>query len=97
VFVHRLDSSALIIVNETYKGIHVYGKRSSKKRELIGRPVPALVDPATRERAQQVLRGNYRFGRRDAKRQYLLRGLVKCGLCGLNFCGNYDARMDKGY
>ncbi|MFL5624387.1 MAG: recombinase family protein, partial [Ktedonobacteraceae bacterium] len=32
-----------ILVNPTYKGIHQYGKRSKKQRDVIEREVPAIV------------------------------------------------------
>lgn len=47
-----------IIVNTTYKGIHHYGRRTDKKREIIPREVPAIVDEATWTRAQEVLTEN---------------------------------------
>jgi site-specific DNA recombinase len=76
-----------LIVSTTYKGVHLYGKRSTRQRELIERAVPAIVTVDLWERAQQVLRSNQLFSKRNARRQYLLRGLLKCGLCGLTFCG----------
>jgi len=74
-------------VNTTYKGVHQYGKRSKRRREIIERQVPAIVTVEIWERAQQVLRENMLFSARNAKRKYLLRGLIKCGLCGLTYIG----------
>lgn len=76
-----------LIRNPTYKGIHIYGKRAKRERELIERPVPPIVNEDTWQKAQQVLRANLLFSNRNAKEKYLLRGLVKCGLCGLNYVG----------
>ena len=76
-----------MIVNTTYKGIHYYGKRTEKKRELIPREVPAIVSKEIWEKAQQVLRENQLEAIRNAKREYLLRGLIKCGVCGLTYHG----------
>jgi len=76
-----------MVVNTTYKGIHYYGKRTKKKRELIPREVPALVTEETWEKAQQVLRDNQLEAMKNSKRQYLLRGLIKCGCCGLTYHG----------
>lgn len=76
-----------MVVNTTYKGLHRYGQRSRKNREVIPRLVPAIVSTETWERAQQVLKDNQLEAIRNAKRQYLLRGLLKCGVCGLNYCG----------
>lgn len=76
-----------MIVNITYKGIHYYGKRTEKKRELIPREVPAIVSKEIWEKAQQVLRENQLEAIRNAKRKYLLRGLIRCGTCGLTYHG----------
>jgi len=77
-----------MIVNETYKGIHHYGKRSNKpNRELIERKVPAIVSEDVWDLAQAVLHNNQLEATRNAKRQYLLRGLIKCGICSLTYSG----------
>lgn len=89
-----------MIVNSTYKGIHEYGKRSKKQREIISREVPSIVDVETWERAQIVLHENQIGAMRNAKRKYLLRSLVKCGACGLNYCGTFfngPGGQPKGY
>jgi site-specific DNA recombinase len=76
-----------IVVNPTYKGIHLYGQRSKKKRDVIERAVPAIVSVDIWEHAQIVLREHMLFSRRNAKRAYLLRGIIKCALCGLTYIG----------
>jgi site-specific DNA recombinase len=76
-----------MVINTTYKGIHYYGKRTAKNREIIARPVPAIVSEEVWERAQQTLRENQLEAARSAKRQYLLRGLIRCGMCGLVYQG----------
>lgn len=76
-----------IIRNSTYMGLHQYGKRSNKRRELIARKVPAIVSEETWHKAQQVLRDNQLEAIKNSKRQYLLRGLIKCGTCGLTYQG----------
>ena len=76
-----------MLINPTYRGIHRYGQRSARAREIIEREVPAIVDDVTWQRAQEVLREHFLFNRRNARRQYLLRGLIKCGLCGLTYIG----------
>src|SRR5712691_10099493 len=81
-----------LVVNQVYKGEHIYGKRSQKQRERIPRAVPAIVDAETWEKAQQTLQHNLLFATRNAIRSYLLRGLLKCGRCGLNFHGTYARR-----
>src|SRR5262249_7429886 len=65
-----------------YKGLHRYGKD-----DLIERPVPAILDEETWERAQAALRANQTFSVRNARRPYLLRGLIKCAHCGYAYSG----------
>jgi site-specific DNA recombinase len=81
-----------LVVNSVYKGEHHFGKRSTKAREIIAREVPAIVDADTWERAQHGLRRNMLLATRNAKRQYRLRGLITCGLCGLALGGKQCAR-----
>lgn len=76
-----------MIVNTTYKGIHEYGKRATREREIISREVPAIVSKELWDAAQAVLRENQLTNSRNSTRQYLLRGLIKCGLCGLTYSG----------
>jgi len=76
-----------LVVNPTYKGTHIYGKRSQKQRELITRAVPAIVSEQDWEKAQQVLSANRLLSNRNSIEKYLLRGLVKCGICGLTYTG----------
>lgn len=77
-----------LLVNTIYKGQHVYGKRSrSPKRVPVSRSVPAIVSEAVWQQAQETLQHNMRFSPRHCRHPYLLRGLVKCGLCGLTYIG----------
>lgn len=84
-----------IIINTTYRGIHRYGKRSKKQREVIEREVPAIVSAELWERAQVVLHEHMLFSRRNAQRSYLLRGMIKCAHCGLTYIGT-GQRMYNG-
>lgn len=76
-----------IIINTTYKGIHRYGKRTKKDREIILREVPPIVSEETWEKAQRTLQDNQLEGIKNSKRSYLLRGLIKCNTCGLTYHG----------
>ena len=76
-----------LAVNSVYKGIHIYGRRSKKQREVITRTVPAIVDAEIWEKAQQTLQRNMLIATRSAVQSYLLRGLITCGVCGLHYCG----------
>lgn len=63
-------------------------KRLRGKEEWISIPVPAIIQRATWEQAQRQLRENAARSPRNNRRfQYLLRGLVKCGICGLSWAG----------
>lgn len=82
-----------LLIEPTYKGLHVWGRRGSKRRRketertLVERVVPAIVDEETWDLAQLTLARN-RIARPDiVKRPYLLRGLMKCGHCGLTYIG----------
>ena len=77
-----------LINSTTYMGQHQYGKRSpSKGRKLVTRPVPAVVSEDVWRKAQANLRAHLLFGTRNARNQYLLRGLIKCVLCRLTYMG----------
>lgn len=77
-----------MITNTLYKGVHTYGRRSTvKNREEITREMPALVDEKIWAKAQIVLRENKLDAMRNAVRDYLLRGLIKCNECGQGFYG----------
>jgi site-specific DNA recombinase len=77
-----------MIVSRTYMGEHRYGKRTkNKNRKVIVRTVPAIVSEKIWQAAQRVLRANRIMCKRNRKVPYLLRGLIKCGLCGLTFSG----------
>jgi transcriptional regulator with XRE-family HTH domain len=68
-------------------GIHEFGKRTVSERPVVSRAVPAIVTEATWKKAHKTLQDNFLFGKRSARNQYLLRGLIKCGLCGLTYIG----------
>jgi len=76
-----------LITNKTYMGVHEFGKRSSNKRAIISRAVPAIITEAVWKKAQANLEAHLLFGMRNARNRYLLRGLIKCALCGLTYVG----------
>jgi site-specific DNA recombinase len=81
-----------LVIDTVYKGEHRFGKRLSKACSVIVRQVPALVDADTWERAQQALTRNRLIAPHNAKRQYLLRGLIVCGHCHMRFSGRQEIR-----
>ncbi|KOC49965.1 recombinase family protein, partial [Clostridium botulinum] len=92
----RPTTISRILRNKTYKGIHEYGKNSTKKREIITRKVPRIVSEDTWNKAQQVIEDNKLEANRNHKRSYLLKGIIKCGICGKTFVGA-TFRGDLGY
>ncbi len=72
-----------IIINPVYRGHSVL---KSKLGEVT-REVPALVSPELWDAAQQQLKRNRWLSTKNAKRRYLLRGLVTCARCGANYVG----------
>ena len=95
-----------MLTNSVYKGEWVYfktdqrrrnGKRTNKARpdeEHIPVSVPAIVDAATWEAAQP--QRNKQYSRRNAKRDYLLRGLVHCR-CGRTWRGVHKSYLQRAY
>ena len=59
------------------------------RTEWIVVPVPRLVDDEVFNRVQERITENKRFARRRLKRGrvYLLKGLLRCGLCGYAYIG----------
>jgi site-specific DNA recombinase len=75
-----------LVRNTTYKGVHIYGK-FSKRFQPVERSVPAIATPETWDMAQATFRRNLAFVPRNTRREYLLRGPIKCGDCGLTYTG----------
>ncbi|BAU27585.1 site-specific DNA recombinase [Aneurinibacillus soli] len=73
-----------ILKNEVYKGIHFYGKRASRQRELIERTVPAVISEEQWEEAQRALK-RHRIESQVGSLNNILKGLVKCGECGRSY------------
>lgn len=65
------------------------------RNEWIEVPVPPLIDEALFRRVQQRLQENRRFSKRRLKQEgvFLLKGLMKCGLCGYAYIG--ETRIDR--
>ena len=90
-----------ILLNEVYRGTWVYGGNragAQTKREnweTVSTNVPAIVDAETWARAQAQRGINTAFSPRNRKYQYLLSGLIFCGLCGLAYVGT-SSRAERG-
>lgn len=73
-----------------YKGQLSYGRRTKKRdREVIVAPIEGLVSPALWDEAQAALARNGRCAK-NTHRIYLLKGVVKCGICGLTYVGSWS-------
>src|SRR5262249_2042032 len=70
-------------------------RRTTSKRPVVTRSVPAIVSEDTWKKAQANLKNHFLFSARSAKHKYLLRGLIKCKLCGLTYIG-MKANGQKG-
>jgi site-specific DNA recombinase len=72
-------------------------RRPRPRDQWIAIPVPALVDQETWDRAQaQMARNALVSFRNNKKHDYLLRCLLKCGICGLAIHGCGFARTAGG-
>ncbi len=91
----------IILTNETYVGVWRYGKRIGNEGRRGKRPiaeqiavsVPALIERELWDTAQARREYNKRMAKRNAKREYLLRGMGRCGECNYALGGEYS----KGY
>jgi site-specific DNA recombinase len=58
--------------------------------------VPAILDPETWAETQRCLAENKATARRNARRDYLLRGMIFCP-CGRRWVGRYKANVSRAY
>lgn len=84
------------LANPVYRGELAYGRRTTKSREVIRAEVVPLVEPSLWERAQATLCG-HRIGVARGGRTYLLRGVMRCGSCGLTYVGSATPRGSAWY
>lgn len=84
-----------ILSKEMYFGNHFLFKQSVRKtgqntREIKNNPrelwipikIPPIITKDTWEKAQQQIQRNKRLSKRNTKYNYLLKGILLCGLCG---------------
>ena len=65
-------------------------KGERPKEEWIEVPVPRIVDDEIFEQAQRVLKSRRNYSKRNAKNEYLLQGLIRCGDCDSTVGGTLD-------
>jgi len=88
-----------ILTNTMYTGKWQYGRRG-KRKELIPARCPDVIDDVTFEMAQARLRKNNLWADKNRRRTYLLRGLIRCDLCGhyyTGFCTHSSAGRELRY
>ncbi len=71
-------------------------RRYTGRSEHYGHTVtiPAIIDDETYALAREAAQKRWRYARRNAKRDYLLRGRVKCAASGYALTGEY--KTDRG-
>lgn len=74
-------------VNPVYRGELSFGRRSATAREVIRGSVAPLVAGDLWQAAQDGLAARG-ICPRDRTSSYLLRGLIRCGSCGLSYVGS---------
>ena len=76
--------------DQSFRKAHKTRSVERPREEWIRVPIPALIDEETFARVQQQLQKNSAFSRRNLQRgeEYLLRCLVKCGVCGRSMVAN---------
>lgn len=100
--IHRM------LCNESYAGLKWsmmhYDKKISQykkkrilrdKSEWIPIEVPAIVSREVFNEAQKVMKNNAIISKRNTKSEYLLRSILKCGICGYSMIAK--TRRQKGH
>ena len=92
----NVSSIQRILKSTTYKGIHEYGKRGTRRTETILREVPAIITEEQWNKAAELRSKNQIESIRNTTgRDYLLRLKIKCEICGGTFYGiSYKDRRD---
>ena len=75
-----------MVVNTVYRGEYRYGKRATRRKEIIVGQVPPLVSEELWQAAQDTLARN-RIAAKNTRRIYLLRTVMRCGRCDLTYVG----------
>jgi site-specific DNA recombinase len=89
-----------IIRSEVYIGVWRFGVICGKNRrpddEHIKVNVPAMIDRTLWEGAQARIEYNKQMAKRNCHREYLLRGLIRCG-CGYSMGGHFKKHNQLRY
>jgi len=82
-----------MLTNPIYKGIRSV---LTKDGRAVTHPATALVDVDVWERAQFMLVDHRRYSNRNTDREYLLRGMMRCALCGAPYTTSWTKRRETG-
>ncbi len=85
---------AAIVRQGAYSGTHTVKINGGEGR--IEREVPTIVEPALQQRAIARLAENKRYPNRRGDRKYLLRGIVRCEVCGFAYTGRTSSARISG-
>lgn len=82
--------------NKTLQGYHKKLKRYEgmqyrPEEEWITVKTPVIISKELFNLAQEQLNKNREFSQRNIKKEYLLNGLLECGLCGGKYGASYDS------
>jgi hypothetical protein len=78
---------ARIVRKSAYSGVHRVRIVRDGQEEIIERPLPAIVEPPLQQKAIARLAENKQYSGGNRVRNYLLRGLIVCDRCGVNYVG----------
>lgn len=82
-----------IIKNMAYCGSFMFGRRG--KNSLVLLECPPVVSVKQWKAAQEECVKKSYSAQRNSKREYLLKGLIKCVICGRSFCGDGSTREGR--
>jgi site-specific DNA recombinase len=97
--VFGMNSLNAILKNEKYTGLYVFNKIKSKKSSRIFKKedeiikvkdgIPKIIDEEIFKMVQTKMDLNRHVGKsRVSKNEYLLSGVIRCGVCGMAMTGN---------
>ncbi|MFZ5596746.1 MAG: recombinase family protein, partial [Bacillota bacterium] len=75
-----------ILSNTAYRGVFLYGKRGCKNPVEL--ECPPIISAARWDQAREVRKRKALYSARNARREYLLKGLMRCGICGGTYMGD---------
>jgi site-specific DNA recombinase len=93
--VWRHGRIAGLVKNPVYRGVLQYGRRATRKREVIAAAIEPLVSDQLWQAAQETLARNRTIARNTA-RHYLLKSVMHCAVDGLTYIGS-RGRQDIGW